>query len=217
MAHLSGIFVFRGRVLVFLALTLSAFGQNTSLGELLPESIRFRGWVVERLVASGGDAESDGRNIILVSMGFAVEEDFKLVADLKGVKYFDCSGSKTDGRGLVNITQMKRLEKLWISDTKIQEMHLAYISNFPRLRVLFLDDTPLTDRGLQYLRDLKSLEELDLTNTNVTDAGLKHLRSLKNLKSLNLDRTKVTAKGVKELKKRLPAVKIWPSRLNGDQ
>ena len=197
---------------VFLALTILAAEPDAEQSKPQIKPVPNQHQLIERIVAIGGDAETSGGYIILVSLLDATDEDFKLLADLKAVKYLDCSNCKIDGSGLANIAQMKRLEKLWLHENTFNEKHLRYISDFPRLHTLWLQDTPITDCGLRHIRNLKSLERLYLENTNVTDKGLKHLHALKKLERLDLGGTKVTTKGIEDLKKHLPKAKIWGPR-----
>jgi len=165
--------------------------------------------LIERIVATGGDAERVGKYIILVALRDATDKDFELLKDLKAVKYLDCAHCKTDGTGLANIAQMKRLEKLWLHDNKFVEKHLRHIRDLPRLRVLWLENTNVTDCGLHNVRKLESLQELYLANTMVTDKSLHILVRLKKLRRIDIRNTKFTAVGIEELKERLPRVEVW--------
>ena len=194
---------------VFFALTIVAADDSSKKTELPIQPVPNQRELIEKIVAIGGDAEHVGGFIILVSLRDATDEDFKLLKDLKAVRFLDCAYCKTDGSGLANIAQMKRLEKLWLHDNTFKVKHLRYISDFPRLNFLYLENTPTTNCGLRHIRNLKSLERLYLANTKVTDNGLRHLYELKNLKTLDLNGTKVTTKGIEDLKKHLPKTSIW--------
>ncbi len=198
--------------MVLLSITILTADEGAKRSEPPIEPVPNQHLLVERIIATGGDAETSGGYIISVSLRDATDKDFGLLKDLKAVRYLDCAYCNTDGCGLEHITQMKRLESLWLHDNKFKEKHLKYISDFPRLRTLWLENTPTTDSGLRHVRNLKSLERLYLKNTNITDHGLKHLRGLKNLKTLDVDGTKVTAEGIWDLKKQLPKTRIWGPR-----
>ena len=147
--------------------------------------------LIERIVATGGDAEHSGGFIINVSLRDAEDKDFVLLKDLRGVKFLDCAYCKIDGSGFKYIQQMKRLEYLWLHDNQFDEQYLRYIRDFPRLHTLFLDNTSISDAGLRHLQNLKALERLYLDQTQISDEGLRHLRKLTALKILDLSETKV--------------------------
>jgi hypothetical protein len=193
-------------LLLTLAIATAAQAPETSEAPIPPDPNHNQ--LIERIVATGGDAEHHGGVIILVVLRGASDKDFDLLKDLKGVKYIDCAFCKMNGAGLANLIQMKRLETLWLHDNELDPKHLKHLSNLPKLHTLWLENTPTTDCSLRQLRNLKALKRLYLAKTKVTDDGLKHLQDLKNLTDIDLRGTKVTAQGIERLQKQLPKAAI---------
>jgi hypothetical protein len=83
---------------------------------------------------------------------------------------------------------------------------LAELSDMKQLGSLTLSDTQITDQSIAQLRQFPNLSYLDLSGTRVTDQGLLNLHSLKRLASIDLSRLFVSAQAVTELLEQLPRV-----------
>ena len=84
-------------------------------------------------------------------------------------------------------------------------------ADLKKVEELILSGTKLTDESLEELIKLSNLSRLSLQVTDITDEGLKEVAKLPQLKRVQLYATKVTAEGVEELQKELPECTIdWP-------
>ena len=97
---------------------------------------------------------------------------------------------------------------LKLSDTQITDAALVQVAQLKNLQKLHLEQTGITDAGLKFLRNLPYLEYLNLYGTAVTDVGLNELTGFKALKAVFLWHTKVTPAGVTALKKALPNLEV---------
>jgi hypothetical protein len=137
-------------------------------------------------------------------------------------------------KGLVHLAGLKKLQTLYLYDTRVEGDGLRHIARLPALTSLHLGYTPLTDEGLRqvgqmtqltwlpihntnitddglkYLAPLTDLETLQLRCTDISDAGLRHLEKLPALKSISLTNTNVTAEGVRRLAAALPGCQVTP-------
>jgi|GEM_PF-6457583 len=102
----------------------------------------------------------------------------------------------------------RRVIKVYLHGSSIQDDDLTLIEKLPKVRNLFLGKTQVRDAGLSYLRTSSELQTLSLNYTRVTDEGLKSLTGLSKLKTLNLQETKATAEGAAELRKAIPGLTI---------
>ena len=98
----------------------------------------------------------------------------------------------------------KPVIKVDLSHSKVTDKGLIELSELFKLQSLNLSGTNITDAGLEQLKKLTKLQTLDLRNTNITDAGLKHLKRLTKLRGLDLNNTKVTEEGLEKLQTALP-------------
>ena len=104
--------------------------------------------------------------------------------------------------------QDRRVIKVYLHNTAVQDGDLAILSKLPKLRNLFLGKTHVGDPGLDHVGKSLELVTLSLNSTRVTDNGLKSLTKLAKLKTLNLQETQVTKEGVAALKKQLPGLTV---------
>ena len=102
----------------------------------------------------------------------------------------------------------RRVVKVYLHSTSVQDADLATLIKLPKLKNLFLGKTQVTDAGLEHLSTITELQTLSLNSTQITDAGLKRLSQLTKLKTLNLQETKSTPGGVAQLRKSLPKTTI---------
>lgn len=99
----------------------------------------------------------------------------------------------------IGLRSWPKLERLWLTDTRITDAALQHIASSTRLERLWLDDTQVTDSGMHYIRNLSGLKYLSLQGTQVTDEGLKHLLNLNELVALRVIRTNCTFSGLLHL------------------
>ena len=101
--------------------------------------------------------------------------------------------------GLRELTALKQLRWLDLTDTQITDAGLAVLNELTNLEELSLANTSISTLGVKELLGFKNLETLDLFASQVTDAGLRQLQGLQNLKSLGLGHSPITDAGINEL------------------
>ena len=84
----------------------------------------------------------------------------------------------------MHLADLKALEQLELSGTRITDYGLEFLTELTNLRQLGLQDTEITDIGVDCLKGLTKLEQLSLSRTQTTDAGLESLKGLTNLKAV---------------------------------
>ncbi len=82
---------------------------------------------------------------------------------------------------------------------RITDAGLRELTALKQLRWLDLTDTQITDAGLAVLKELTNLEELSLANTSISTQGVKELLGLNHLRHLDLWHTQVDDAGLLEL------------------
>lgn len=143
------------------------------------------------------------------------------VKDLSGLKKLERLILKRTGindNGLSQIAKLSQLKELRLTGTPIQGEWLTHLSGMKILTTLDLSKTGLNDNALAHLQKLPALEQLYLDHTRVTDAGIRHLQQCKGLKTLWVRDTKITAQGSQQLKKNLPSTTVsWAPEYSPDR
>ncbi len=146
-------------------------------------------------------------------------------------EYLDISGTVVGEEGLANVSKLKRLktlimsndiisdqqihhlnslsvEVLSLNDNRITDASMDTICSIGTLKVLYLEGTDITDQGLTNISKLSLLENIVLNRTNTTDAGLANLAKLKYLQAVDCYGSAVTAVGAHSLAEALPYARI---------
>lgn len=111
-------------------------------------------------------------------------------------------------RPLTDVAQLakeKRAESVSLVGVSITAGCLADISCMRQLRRLDLSETNFDDAAMASLSELRLLEGISLRNTKVTDAGLKSLTPLRRARMIDIRGTSVTNQGAEELRMALPS------------
>ena len=125
------------------------------------------------------------------------------------------------GDGLVHFAGLRRIEKLDLFATHIDDKAIEHIVKLPSLRYLDIRSIGVNEKGLvannhgQISDDgiklianhLPNLESLLFCGT-VTDEGLLHLAKLKKLKHIGVGSPNVTPDGIKRLQIAMPGLEI---------
>ncbi|SAL94873.1 hypothetical protein [Absidia glauca] len=123
------------------------------------------------------------------------------------LRHLDLTGflNITDA-GVQHIGQMKHLNYLSLTGTKVTDDGLLQLQELHELEKLYLDQTNVSDRGLLALKGLTKLTTLCLGRTRVSNAGLitmgnvEETRYASQLRTLNLQNCQgVSDEGVKAL------------------
>lgn len=104
------------------------------------------------------------------------------IGKLTGLTHLNLSD--TPITNLNALSELRHLECLDVSGTKISDSDLRLISEMTNLRSLNVSGTQITDEGLRFLAPLRSLYVLSLGRTRTGDEGLAHLGELTQLKEL---------------------------------
>jgi hypothetical protein len=118
-------------------------------------------------------------------------------------------GVETADADLARLKRLKRLQALYLANTKVTDAGLESIKGLTQLQALYLANTKVTDAGLESIKGLKQLEFLSLANTKITDSGLESIKGLKQLEGLRLDGTKITDTGLASLKGLTQLQRLW--------
>jgi internalin A len=125
------------------------------------------------------------------------------LADMRHLEDLDLSWTRVGGTDLADLRKLPGLRRLNLNHTQTRGEDLKQLKDLPKLRALGLAYTGTHDPHLEYLRALPALEELDLENTWISDAGLKTVAKLTTLRKLSLKNCVVggiTDSGLAELK-----------------
>jgi hypothetical protein len=115
---------------------------------------------------------------------------------------------KTDV-GLLELSQLTGLRKLFISTAKVTDATLAQLSRLTWLEELAFGGETGSDAGLAHLKALTNLKMLQLHGPWFTDAGLAPLSEMDHLSTFFVaDTTSVTADGLNNLQQQRPALRI---------
>jgi hypothetical protein len=116
-------------------------------------------------------------------------------------------------RGVKHLHNLRNLEMIHLSNSKITDQSLKVLAKLPRLKNLSLQGNAFTNRGLEYLQEMTQLTDLwvGLGETTIDDDGIPYLTKLVNLKELDLQQSNVTASGLAVLHKALPNCNVHHS------
>ncbi|XP_059182590.1 uncharacterized protein si:ch73-173p19.1 [Centropristis striata] len=105
-------------------------------------------------------------------------------------------------QGVNQLSTMKRLKKLSLSNTQVTDAGLPSLRGLQELQELCLDRTAVTSRGVsELITFLPHLQVLGLASTQVGDTVVRRgVIRCNQLVKLNLSRTRITDKGLKCLK-----------------
>jgi Leucine-rich repeat (LRR) protein len=91
-----------------------------------------------------------------------------------------------DGRGLKDLSGLKKLETLYLLECPIDDAGIANLKGL-NLKEIQLRYPAITARGIEAISGMTSLERLGISNAHITDKAFAHIGRLKNLKSVSLD------------------------------
>lgn len=112
--------------------------------------------------------------------------------------------------GVASLADLKDLEVLSVSRTRLTDAGLSAISGLEKLRSLDVSGTQLSDAGTAQLAALKQLTKLSLAQTGITEASVDTLAQWPTLRELDLTSNKLTPDGLARLRAALPECRIKP-------
>ena len=105
------------------------------------------------------------------------------------------TGSRVGVAGLVHLSGLRNLKRLWLCNTRVSDKGLPQLSKLTKLELLNLRVSRVVGSGLAALAPLRRLKFLGLDFTAVADAALMQLAALPRLETLDLGDSKVTGSG----------------------
>jgi len=172
-----------------------------------------------------------GLTTLRVRSRFITDGGLKHLAPLGDLAVLELNGHAKDlhGRGLEELGHLKKLKKLDLTGSGIDDDALVYIGRIPQLERLNLSETWITGSGLARLANLEhlralhlslcrrlaagtlgalakchALEELDLFRCRIDDAAVESLAKLTSLRDLELTDTHVTQSGFNKISQSFP-------------
>ncbi len=141
------------------------------------------------------------KNLRRLGLGGTVISDqgLKELRGLSALERLDLRASRACDTGdAANYLNLKTLQRAGLRP-RITDAGLRELTALKQLRWLDLTDTQITDAGLAVLNELTNLEELSLANTSISTLGVKELLGFKHLRHLDLWQTQVDDAGLLEL------------------
>jgi hypothetical protein len=117
------------------------------------------------------------------------DSDLPKLRQLKHLDFLNLSESKITDTGLVYVKEHEQLTTLWIDNTDVTDAGLKHLSGLTKLTNLWINGTKVSD--LRHLSRLRDLKYLLMNDTPVNDAGLVPVRNFKHLRRLFLNNTKI--------------------------
>ena len=105
--------------------------------------------------------------------------------------------TKISGEGLKSVAHLE-LDKLYLTNTKVNDSALAAISEMTSITQLSLKNTEVTDKGIAKLAKLP-IRKIYLNHTAVTDGSVSVLKQF-SLDTLYIESTKISDLGLRQLK-----------------
>ncbi|CAN5513091.1 hypothetical protein BH10CYA1_BH10CYA1_53200 [soil metagenome] len=132
--------------------------------------------------------------------------DLQNISALKNLEILDLSNTKVDGKGLALLAGLQALKTLYLTSDDIDDQALSQFPYLPSLRYLVLKQTRIRNRGLESLAKLPSLVDLDVSDTVFTDNSVPYLKHLKITNLTVRNNEWLTTQGVDQLCQ-LPAIR----------
>jgi Leucine-rich repeat (LRR) protein len=132
---------------------------------------------------------------------FVTDESVALLRHLPHVQRMNLKSSELTSNGLQHLAGLTEMIELDLSNCRgIDDAGLAHLSKCRKLQYLYLDNTRIADKGLPWIASNRQLRALDLSETKVTDQGIAALAGLPELESLSLNRTAITTRSLAVLR-----------------
>ncbi len=126
------------------------------------------------------------------------DDQLENISHLKGLRELDLSETNILGTGLKYLAGLDSMENLWLGGTQVGDNELEFLVDISALKGLGLRDTPTNDAGMIHIGKIASLEVLSIS-PGVGDEGLEHLKGLTKLRWLSAGNQGITDKGLSYL------------------
>ena len=164
---------------------------------------------VKKIIELGGDWEAPSKTVLIGFIGAKfTNETFELLKPLSEMRILYLSDIPADDKAFVHCKDLQALEEIQIRECKLDGTGLKHLAKCKRLNRVVISDTPINDDCLEILSHCESLEVLTIENytiaSKITQAGVRKLSLLKNAKQIYVDLTQESSELELEFKKLLP-------------
>jgi Leucine-rich repeat (LRR) protein len=130
------------------------------------------------------------------------EEDYKMIARSKTVRYLDIRLAKNTDAGLKIIAGMGQLEGVFVGGDGVTDSGIKELAKCRSLETVTLSTSKVTDGGIKELAALPKLKELHFVGMTLDGSAFEAFAGSKTLESVNLDFIHgLTDDGIKSLAK----------------
>jgi hypothetical protein len=140
------------------------------------------------------------------------------ISELKKLQSLDISNTQISNEGLIALSKMHSLQKLWLSGNRsLSDNCLVHLTELAQLSELHLNYTSITGVGLSSLKATRTLACLNFWGTELDDHSIQAITRFENLHTLYLSETGITDNGVKLISKltKLTTLKLYKTNVNG--
>lgn len=164
---------------------------------------------VKKIIELGGDWEAPSKTVLIGFIGDKfTNETFQLLKPLSEMRILYLSDIPADDNAFKHCKALSALEEIQIRDCKFDGTGLKNLAKCKRLKRVIIAETPINDECLEILSHYESLEVVSIENfdiaSKITQAGVRKLSLLKNAKQIYVDLTQQSSEVELELKKLLP-------------
>jgi hypothetical protein len=121
------------------------------------------------------------------------------LSTLRRLRRLTISNCPIDGSALAHLGMLRRLEWLNMRHTNFNDAAASHLRQFPRLLRLDLWNTSISDDAIDDIAKLDRLEVLYLSDNELTDAAASKLAKLTSLQALDVSETQFSDEGVEQL------------------
>ena len=145
----------------------------------------------------------------------ASDSNMKYVGQLKHLEHIMIwDAVNITDKGAAELRNCTKLERIYISESKLTDESLRMFSELPNLTSLSLQFSNFSNAGVRYVRNLKQLETLavcgiDGRPSEITDDSLEFLLELPNFVLLGVQNTNVSPEFETRMKAKFPACTVW--------
>lgn len=121
--------------------------------------------------------------------GESLSRELQYVQKLVSLQSLDCSGTRIEHQGLLNISEMTQLLHLDVSRTPLDDESIPTIARLKSLESLDISHTKISGRLLKELVEFPRLTSLHITGMKASAAELKEITKIRGLQTLDLSET----------------------------
>ena len=135
------------------------------------------------------------RTLTLSDTDFS-DADAPFISRLKRIERLYLTRTRIGDQAIASLVACERIENLGLAWTAVSDASAERLAQLSALKNLVLSGTQFTDAGLLPLARLQRLQTLWLDDNAISDAGLANLRQIGSLRRLHLNRTRLSEAAV---------------------